>query len=161
MIYIFLFITTQKTTIGKLPPSLLESIKSHNLPPRGFPRKEHNFSWNSLHPYVIFWKNGRQRAFQHAVCFLYSKLPVSSFLLKNRVFLQSYPVTPQNMKQVAYHIQFPIVKIPNKPQIPDWGGGSKPHFFFIFHAYHSFVGSWATYKKMLGHMCCDYVQVKY
>ena len=115
MIYSFLFATTQEITIRKLPPSFLESIKSKHLPPSGFPRKERNFGWNSIHPNVTFWKNDGNGAYQQAVHFLDSKLPVSSFLLKNRVFLQSNPVTPQNKKQIVYHIQFPIIKVPKKP----------------------------------------------
>ena len=40
-------------------------------------------------------------------------------------------MTPQIMKQVAYHIQFPIVKIPNKPQIPSsYAKILIPHFFY-------------------------------
>ena len=130
VIYIFLFTSTQKTAIGELSPSLLESIKSHNLPPSSFQRKEHNFSWNSLHPNFIFWKNDRQRPIHLAVSFHNSKLPISSFFPKNRIFLPSYPVSPQHMKQVVYHIQLPIVKIPNEPQIPSSSKILVPHFFY-------------------------------
>ena len=35
------------------------------------------------------------------------------------------------MKQVVYHIQFPIIKIPNKPQIPSsFAKILVPHFFY-------------------------------
>ena len=60
-------------------------------------------------------KTGSNGACQQAVRFLDSKLPVSSFLPKNRVFLQINPMTPQNKKQIAYHIQFPIIKVLKKP----------------------------------------------
>ena len=115
MIYSFLSATTQEKKIRKLLPSFLEPIKSKHLPLSGFPHKERNFGWNSIHPNVTFWENSSNGAYQQALRFLDSKLPISSFLPKNRVFLQSNPMTPQNKKQIAYHIQFPIIKVPKKP----------------------------------------------
>ena len=130
VICIFLFTSTQKTAIEKLSSSLLESIKSQYLPPSGFPRKKHNFSWNSLHPNFIFRKDDLQRPIQLVVRFLNSKLPISSSLPKNRIFLPSNPDFPQHLEQIAYHLHLPIIKIPNKSQIPaSFSNILVPHFF--------------------------------
>ena len=130
VVHIFRFTSTQKTAVGKLPSSFLKLIKSQYLLPSGFPRKKHNFSWNSLHPNFFFWEDDLQRPIQPAVRFLHTKLPTSPFLPKNRIFLPSNPKTPQHLEQIAYHLHLPIIKIPNKSQISaPFSKILVPHFF--------------------------------
>ena len=130
VVHIFHFRSTQKTAVGKLPSSLLEPIKSQYLPPSSFLRKKHDFSWNSLHPNFVFREDNLQRPIQPAVRFLHSKLPISPSLPKNRIFLPSNLESPQHLEQIAYHLHLPIIKIPNKSQIPaSFSNILVPHFF--------------------------------
>ena len=56
VIYIFLFTTTQKTAVRKLPTPFLQPIQGENLPPRGFPSKKGLFGWDLVHPNAFIRK---------------------------------------------------------------------------------------------------------
>ena len=109
MICSFFFTPTQKTTIRELPSSFLKPVKSKHPPPRSLPSKERNLGWNIIHLNTTWRKSNVIGIGQQAVSIFDPKLSVSSSLPKNWVFLQRGPVTPQNIEQVPYHIQLPII----------------------------------------------------
>ena len=130
VIHTFRFASTQKNRLGSCHPLFWSLSRVKIFPQVASHAKKHYFSWNSLHPNFVFREDDIHRLIQSVVRFLYSKLPISPSLPNNRIFLPSYPESPQHLEQLTYHLHLPVIKVPNKSQVPaSFSSILVPHVF--------------------------------